>query len=172
MMCIRICLVLYSLCLSGLLDEWVFLVVIHFHDWHFCTKIYSRFPDEFDELRLAADVLPARENSPAYPFCGFVLNINGITKVHRDPHDFRHFCVVVVVGEHQGGELCLLEPGLVLELKSGDMVIFQSGLISHFNLHYSGVRASVVLNTDAAIYQYASNNMNGWGSNQHMSSFE
>lgn len=122
-------------------------------------------------MQLAANILPAREISPAYPFCGFVLNINGITKVHRDPHDFQHFCVVIVIGEHKGGELCLLEPGLVLELKNGDMAIFQSGQVSHFNLHYSGVRASLVLNTDSAIHQYASNGMNGWVSNKYMSSF-
>lgn len=122
-------------------------------------------------MRLAADILPARETSAAYPFCGFVLNVNGMTKVHRDPQDFRHFCVVVVVGDHEGGELCLLEPGLVLELKNGDMAIFQSGRVSHFNLHYSGVRASLVLNTDAALYEYASNDMNGWRSNKYMSSF-
>jgi hypothetical protein len=134
-------------------------------------KISTRFPEEFDELQLAANILPARENSPAYPFCGFVLNINGITKVHRDPHDFRHFCVVIVIGNHTGGELCLLEPGLVLELRHGDTVIFQSGRVTHFNLHYSGIRASIVLNTDAAIYQYASNNMNGWATNTFMSSF-
>jgi hypothetical protein len=77
-----------------------------------------------------------------------------------------------VIGEHEGGELCLLEPGLVLELRNGDVVIFQSGQISHFNLHYSGVRASVVLNTDAAIHQYASNGMNGWVLNKYMLSFD
>lgn len=130
------------------------------------------FPNEYDDLQLAAEILPNREVSPAFPFCGFVLNINGITKVHRDPQDFKHFCVVIVIGNHTGGEFCLLEPGLVLELRNGDMVIFQSGKISHFNLHYSGIRASVVLNTDAAIHQYATNNMNGWASNQYMSSFE
>lgn len=76
-----------------------------------------------------------------------------------------------MIGDHKGGELCLLELGLVLELKNGDVIMFKSGQISHFNLHYSGTRASIVLNTDAAIHEYASNGMNGWASNNYMSSF-
>lgn len=49
-----------------------------------------------------------------------------------------------------GGDLCFLETGIRLELKNGDMVIFPSAKISHFNMHFKGERASLVFHSDGS----------------------
>ena len=102
------------------------------------TKIFAQF----------ADVLPADGDSPVYPFGGFVLNFNVATKIHRDPKD-KGFCVILVISEEcGGGELCLEELGIKCNLRNGDVIIFRSHKISHFNMHFEGERASIVLHTD------------------------
>lgn len=59
---------------------------------------------------------------PGYPFGSIVLNLNVVTNAHRDAKDLQA-CLVLVLGDHAGGELCLVEPGIVLPLKSGDLVL-------------------------------------------------
>ena len=84
-----------------------------------------------------ADLLPAGNLPAVYPFQSWVLNLNAATKAHRDKKDCG-LCLVIPVGLFEGGELCMVETGLVLEVKSGDIVIFPSPDITHFNLHYKG----------------------------------
>jgi predicted 2-oxoglutarate/Fe(II)-dependent dioxygenase YbiX len=112
------------------------------------------------------DVLPGKEASPSHPFSGFVLNINVITRCHRDVKDHR-VCLVLVIGDHVGGELCLQELGLVVRLRNGDIVVFPSGKITHFNLHYQGVRASIVLHSDNAGQSWV-DNRNHWMGHDYM----
>jgi len=95
-----------------------------------------------------------------------VLNINVVTQSYCDPKDLR-VCLVLVIGQHMGGELCLFEPGLVLRLRNGDMVLFPSGHITHFNLHYKGLRASLVLHSDGAGKAWA-DNRNKWMGHEYM----
>ena len=59
-------------------------------------------------------------------------------------------CVVVAITDPQciGGELVLVELKAVIPLKSGDIIIFRSSEISHFNLHFQGLRASLVCHSD------------------------
>ena len=45
----------------------------------------------------------------------------------------------------------MVEPGLVLELRNGDAIIFSLGGISPFNLKYKGKRASIVMHTDCSL---------------------
>jgi hypothetical protein len=130
-------------------------------------QLRNRLPDVYDELSLFTDVLPGKEGSPVHPFGGFVLNINVITRCHRDVKDLS-VCLVLVIGDHVGGELCLLEPGLVLRLRNGDMALFPSGHVTHFNLHYKGIRASLVLHSDRAGKAWA-DNRNGWIGHNYMS---
>lgn len=82
-----------------------------------------------------------------YPFSGFVLNINVITRIHRDWGD-QDVCLLLIIQDCSGGELVLVEPGLVLRLSNGDMVLFLSSKISHFNMHFKGKRASLVFHSD------------------------
>lgn len=52
----------------------------------------------------------------------------------------------------------------MLPLKSGDMVVFLSCALTHFNLHYRGERASLVLHTDREITKWTEGR-NGWAMN-------
>lgn len=127
----------------------------------------DRLPDIYHDLSIFADVLPGNEASPVHPFSGFVLNINVVTRCHRDPKDLR-ICLVLVIGHHVGGELFLVELGLVLRLRNGDMTLFPSGRITHGNLHYKGIRASLVLHSDGAGRVWA-DNRNHWAGHEYMS---
>jgi len=55
----------------------------------------------------------------------------------------------------------------VLGMQSGDVIIFKSAKISHFNLHYIGKRASLVFHTDRAARSWAKDR-NGWDHNFFM----
>jgi hypothetical protein len=66
-----------------------------------------------------------------------------------------------VISDCEGGELCLYEPGVVLELKNGDVVLFDSAALTHFNLHFKGFRASLVMHSDKAAEAWIGNR-NGW----------
>ena len=54
----------------------------------------------------------------------------------------------------------------MLKLYTGDVIIFKSAEISHFNLHYAGKRASLVFHMDRAAKSWAKDR-NGWH-NIHM----
>ncbi|KAL6301707.1 hypothetical protein BKA93DRAFT_712769, partial [Sparassis latifolia] len=73
----------------------------------------EQLPELYGSLAIYADVLPGNTASPVYPFSGFVVNLNVATRPHRDVKDL-NVCLVLVIGSHIGGELCLVEPGLVL----------------------------------------------------------
>lgn len=90
------------------------------------------------------------------------------TLIHRDWND-KELCIVIPISDCEGGDLVLFELGLVLTLNSGDMVIFRSGEISHFNLHYRGKRASLVLHSDRS-GDYWVNGRNNWADNIHFQS--
>jgi hypothetical protein len=128
-------------------------------------QIQKHSKEIYDELELYAELVPARQVHPAWPIAGFVLNINVVTRIHKDQKDGKG-CVVLVLGDFEGGELVLVELGLVLELKHGDMLIFPSKRISHLNLHFKGIRASLVVHTDNGAQGYAED-YNGWEGNSY-----
>lgn len=105
------------------------------------------------------DIIPLQQTSPVKPFTSFVLNINVATIIHKDGGDLRA-CIVVDIGSHEGGEVCLFEPRLVLELKNGDWTVFHSCDISHFNLDYKGIRCSIAIHSDKTGISYQ-NDCNG-----------
>ena len=63
--------------------------------------------------------------------------------------------------------MCLYEPGLVIPLHNGHFIAFPSSRITHFNLHFSGKRASIVLHTDREIDKWTKGGRNGWKDNIH-----
>jgi hypothetical protein len=65
-----------------------------------------------------------------------VINVNVTTRAHRDKGDpcLRKLCLMPVISDRKGGSLHLNEPGVVLELKSRDIVLFKSDSSTHFNL--------------------------------------
>ncbi|KAJ3748212.1 hypothetical protein EV360DRAFT_57030, partial [Lentinula raphanica] len=120
-------------------------------------------PDQFKEITGMIDIIPLHDLSPVKPFTSFVLNLNVTTLLHKDVGD-KSGCIVLSIGSHTGGELCLLEPRLALQLRHGDWVVFPSQHYTHFNLHYSGVRASLVIQSDKEGTSYEKNG-NGWDMN-------
>ncbi|KAJ3965340.1 hypothetical protein EV361DRAFT_1020368 [Lentinula raphanica] len=127
------------------------------------TKTLARHPDQFKEINGMIDIIPLHDLSPVKPFTSFVLNLNVTTLLHKD-HGDKSGCIVLSIGSHTGGELCLLEPRLALQLRHGDWVVFPSQHYTHFNLHYSGVRASLVIQSDKEGTSYEKNG-NGWDMN-------
>lgn len=119
-------------------------------------QLHQVLPAEVEIISQFTEVLPGGADSPTRPFGGFVINFNVATKIHRDEKD-KNFCVVIVISENcQGGDLCLEELGVKFSLTSGDVIIFPSVKISHFNTHFRGERASKVLHTDGAADSWVS----------------
>lgn len=75
----------------------------------------------------------------------------------------KRICIIVPFGVWEGGEICLYELGLVINLKAGDILIFRSCEVTHFNLHFSGLRGSMVLHSDRQGDNWVEN-YNGWRS--------
>ena len=116
-------------------------------------------------MALVVDTTPAGDG-PCRPFSGYVVNVNVTTAAHRDMMD-HCLCIVFVLGEHEGGELCLYEPGLVLPLKAGRFTVFPSWRFTHFNLGYTGERSTVVLHSDKRCEKWAKSR-NGWLGNAYV----
>lgn len=112
----------------------------------------DHLPKLYDKISWVVEAVPYKEASPAYPFTGFVININVRTQGHRDGMD-HDSCLVMALGDFEGAEICLYEPRLVFELKNGDFVIFPSQKITHFNTDFTGIRGSLVCHSDSALAQ-------------------
>lgn len=121
-------------------------------------------PAEYRATVQILDTLPGQPSSLVSPFPSFAFNINVCTQGHRDVGD-NNLCLVLVAGHFEGGALALHEPGLVVELGNGDWAAFQSNLTTHYNLHYSGKRASFVLQGDKDFNRWLQER-NGWKNNQ------
>ena len=133
----------------------------------FSQQVKEILPDEYDEISRFAQVLPLDGSVPADPFTGFIVNFNVTTKIHRDWNDL-YFCLVLVFSEEcEGGDLCFMEPGIRLGLRNGDLVLFRSSELSHFNLHFKGRRASIVFHSDSAGRDWVTNR-NGWEGSMYM----
>lgn len=118
-------------------------------------------------LMRVVDTLPGNSRPVVAPFVSLVVNINVRTEAHRDKKDL-FLCLVMPVGEFEGGELVMYEQGLVLEVKCGGIVIFSSAETTHFNLEYTGRRASFVLQTDSEFKKWI-DGRNGWKDNLYLS---
>ncbi|KIM74023.1 hypothetical protein PILCRDRAFT_14754 [Piloderma croceum F 1598] len=125
-----------------------------------CSVLQKHLPDAFDQLRVFCEILPLNHMPVTYPFPGFVLNIRVCTDAHVDAND-NTICVVIPFGTYKGGELVLYEAGLVLEIQEGDILIFPSHRLTHFNLHFIGVRGSIVMHSDKEVNAW-NVNRNGW----------
>ncbi|KAJ7098401.1 hypothetical protein C8R44DRAFT_748233 [Mycena epipterygia] len=106
-------------------------------------------PDFAHKLEAYIDILPHNAACPWAPFGGIVVNINACSDVHRDVMDLYKCCIVIPLQKCEGRGLVLHEARLVLDLCTGHAVLFPSGRFTHFNLHYQGVRVSLVFHTDS-----------------------
>ena len=112
-------------------------------------------------LQSYVDNLPGRDPSPVQPFAGIVTNLNVATTFHRDVMDW-DICGILVISKCTGGALVLHEPGLVVEARNGDFMLFPSKTISHYNQHFDGLRASFVYHTDKDAIRWLDGKFNGW----------
>ena len=128
-------------------------------------KLKHYLPNEVEVISADASILPSGGTSIVQPFLGFVINMNVVTRAHRDVKD-HHLCLVMPIGDFKDGELCFFESGLVIPLSHGDIIVFASRDITHFNLHYRGRRASFVYHTDNAITDWTKF-FNHWGENKY-----
>ena len=81
--------------------------------------------EEFNLLEAYVQILPGN-NSPTYsPFLSISINFNVATKGHKDSMD-KAVCLVLAITNARGGDLVLHEPGIVVDLKNGDIIIFKS----------------------------------------------
>jgi len=67
-----------------------------------------------------------------------------------------------VLAISQGGGLMLKEQGLVFELQNGYFAIFRFSESTHFNLNYTGRRATFVMQTDIEFDKWVEGK-NNWG---------
>lgn len=109
------------------------------------------------------EILPGNAASGVSPFSSLVLNINVSTRGHRDYGDL-NICFVIPIGDFEGAELVMVEPGLEIRAHQGDCIAFQSAKITHLNMHYKGKRASIVLHTDRDMGSWQKDR-NGWANN-------
>ena len=115
------------------------------------SQVEQYLPSLFESLAETFEDLPEEPGFTApYPFTKLVVNLGAQLEGHLDPTDDGG-CLIVPFGEWEGAELCLYNAGLVLELRSGDGVVFPSDRISHFNLLMSGLRGSLVMATDKGL---------------------
>ena len=146
------------------------LILYFFTNANWVFKLQQLLPNNYEILGQFVDILPCEEPSPIYPFAGFVINLNVATRVHRDYMD-DSICVVISISDSIGGELCILELGLVVCLRSGDAIIFKSSQLTHFNMHYQGRRASLVFHSDKMAERWVKDR-NGWKHNIFMKTFQ
>ena len=111
--------------------------------------MHRLLPETYDMLATFEESLPGNEFSPAYPFSGFVVNLNTATRFHRDNGDL-NICLVLVVSHCVGGGLMFFEPGFILDLDNGCLTVFPSAEFSHANENFEGYRSSIVFHSDAA----------------------
>ncbi|QRV90747.1 DEAD-box ATP-dependent RNA helicase 42 [Ceratobasidium sp. AG-Ba] len=89
------------------------------------------------------------------PFCMTVLNVQPATRAHRDSSDeLDSICLILPLGDYEGGDLCLYEPRLRIELPPGAFCAIRSKRNLHFNLHFKGQRFSYVFTSDAGLRRW------------------
>ncbi|KAJ3092503.1 hypothetical protein HDU96_002702, partial [Phlyctochytrium bullatum] len=88
-------------------------------------------------------------------FGGIAYNHLARTTPHKDNQDLgKGWCFIVPTGTFTGGQLELIEPGVVLNLAEKDLAGFRSALITHHNWRISGNRCSLVFFTCHVTYYW------------------
>jgi hypothetical protein len=124
-------------------------------------RINSKLPPHHSDPHPSdpTSTIPHLSNSP---FTTATINLGPrtITLPHRDAGNLQSgLCAVFLPGTHKeedGGDLVLDEAKVVMELGAGDMAIFPSALISHWNtsLKPGKIRQSVVFWTCGKSIRY------------------
>ena len=113
---------------------------------------------KYSNLRPAFDLLPQGA-------CTCNLGPETITPMHRDAQNLSYgLCAVSVFGAfdwENGAELLLLEPGVIVQLGPGEILLFPSAAITHGNFPLSSkqgqVRYSLTSYTSGSLFQWLAN---------------
>jgi hypothetical protein len=127
-------------------------------------------PEQHQELAIFCDILPLNDTPATYPFPGCVINIQVATISHLDRSD-KVICIVIPFGEFEDGRIVLYELGIVVEMLEGIILGFPSYDVTHFNLHFRGVRGSIVLQEDKEVDSWIKDR-NGWDSHMAVHNVE
>ncbi|TFK16552.1 hypothetical protein FA15DRAFT_432567 [Coprinopsis marcescibilis] len=128
------------------------------------SQIQDLIPEEAGILEAYLNTLPGSPTVAVHPMPCMALNHNPCTLQHFDGGDAGSAIVIAFI-KGKGGQLVLVELGLVLELESGHIVIFPACKLSHLNLHYEGFRVSMVFHSDCSSQAWL-RNRNGLKKNQ------
>jgi hypothetical protein len=107
----------------------------------FVNKHYEHYYTKLSKLALGPFVPRAFGIFPT-----IAINFNVISNYHWDDKDDPNgLCVLVALGDFEGGELCFPQLQIVVKLKPGQVVVFPSCLLLHGNLPITkGIRFSIV----------------------------
>ncbi|KAG9092509.1 hypothetical protein FS749_015670 [Ceratobasidium sp. UAMH 11750] len=99
---------------------------------------------------------PTMQQLGSAPFCMTVLNVQPMTQVHVNASDqIDSICLILALGDHEGGDLCLYSGGFRIPLPHGTFMAIPSKRDLHFNLHFKGQRFSYVFTSDGALRRWA-----------------
>ncbi|KAJ7258139.1 hypothetical protein C8J57DRAFT_1234311 [Mycena rebaudengoi] len=128
-------------------------------------NMYHHRPALAKRLDYYISFLPRNEHCPFTPFGWLVVNMGGCAEAHADELDLEnHCCVIPFTKNCMGGALVLHEMGLMLDLHSADLIIFLSSQMTHYSLHFQGIRASFVFQMDKLMLKWPLGNRSN-GSN-------
>lgn len=113
-----------------------------------------------DKLDIIAQSLPLNDGSAAYPYAGYIVNVNVKTDGHLDPND-KDICAVIGFGDYIDGDIVLHQLGTSVKLHPLDVFIFDPRRITHLNLRFTGKWGSLVMATDRGLEDWVKDK-NGW----------
>jgi hypothetical protein len=121
----------------------------------------------YNEISAWIQKLPSNANPVADPWSGVVVNANCASRAHRDVGDDK-YCMVLAVSDCTGGDLVFHDLGLVFSARNGDVSVFRSVSLTHYNLDFNGIRGSLVFHSDKAGERWK-RNANEWNKNTYFS---
>jgi hypothetical protein len=126
----------------------------------FSQLLQTHLPEEYNNLATYCNLIPYSYTPPTHAFHGVVANLQVATNSHKDVPDDA-ICIIMPWGFYTGGECVFEEVGLVIDLPSGSGVTFPSYGVTHYNLHFTGWRASTVCHSEKEGCSWVQHK-NGW----------
>lgn len=117
--------------------------------------IFKRMDPELFEKYNMLELPPMLDKTLFWPFCMLALNRNCTSLPHKDLNDLSQgFCFLLCWGDFTGAEMTFRELGLKIPFKRGQILIFRSSLLTHWNQIAHGIRHSMVLFTPARMFDW------------------
>ena len=91
----------------------------------------------------------------------FYLQMGSPQPIHSAAGSSISMFLTLIHQDYQDLKLCLEKPGISLQLQNGDVVIFTSSKLSHFNTHFKGKQASLVFHSNISSKAWVEKR-NGW----------